>query len=175
MREHEGYRHLLDRQGCFFTGYETFCYEPTPWGLGYAPRDIERIIEERKTAQSHAQHAAPQRTIEEAMKGNKNAVKDKDVPSVIPFTLEGDIDEINSGVNNTTVFERGSTNASYLTARIARDRPDILDRMKAGDFPSGRAASMHRGRSHHASGPRDGRVGARRGVERVRSSLPRDL
>jgi hypothetical protein len=26
--------------------------------------------------------------------------------------------------------------AEYLTARIARDRPDILERMKAGEFLS---------------------------------------
>jgi len=29
-------------------------------------------------------------------------------------------------------FIRG-TNPDYLTARLARDRPDILERMKAGD------------------------------------------
>jgi len=28
----------------------------------------------------------------------------------------------------------------YLAARIARDHPDILDRMKSGDYPSVRAA-----------------------------------
>jgi len=96
---------------------------------------IDRLIQDRKTAQSHAQHAAPQRTIEEAMKGNKNAVKDKDVPSVIPFTLEGDIDERNSFDNVKTVSVAGGNSAEYLTSRIARDRPDILDRMKAGNFP----------------------------------------
>jgi len=33
------------------------------------------------------------------------------------------------------------TNADYLTARIARDRPDILDGMKAGEYTSVRAAA----------------------------------
>jgi hypothetical protein len=32
-------------------------------------------------------------------------------------------------------FQCGSS-ADYLTARIARDRPDILERMKAGEFSS---------------------------------------
>jgi len=54
LREHQGYRQLFDQQGQPFTLYETFCYEPTPWGLGYDPRGIERIIEERKTAQARA-------------------------------------------------------------------------------------------------------------------------
>jgi hypothetical protein len=44
------------------------------------------------------------------------------------------------GANNTLI--RGSTNADYLTARIARDRPDILERMKAGEYPSVRAAAI---------------------------------
>jgi hypothetical protein len=30
------------------------------------------------------------------------------------------------------------TGVDYLTARIARDRPDILERMKAGEFSSAR-------------------------------------
>jgi len=42
------------------------------------------------------------------------------------------------GANNTLI--RGSTNADYLTARIARDHPDILERMKAGEYKSVRAA-----------------------------------
>jgi hypothetical protein len=37
--------------------------------------------------------------------------------------------------NVITGFQRGSS-ADYLTARIARDRPDILARMKAGEFSS---------------------------------------
>jgi len=34
------------------------------------------------------------------------------------------------------------TDADYLTARIARDRPDILDRMKQGAYQSMRAAAF---------------------------------
>jgi hypothetical protein len=49
----------------------------------------------------------------------------------------------NEGVNNT--FVRGSTNVGYLTARIARDRPDILERMKAGEFRSVRQAALEAG------------------------------
>jgi len=35
--------------------------------------------------------------------------------------------------------------SDYLTARIARDRPDILDRMKSGEFPSVRQAAKEAG------------------------------
>ena len=40
---------------------------------------------------------------------------------------------------------RGSHNAKYLTARIARDRPDIWERMKAGEFTSVAAAARAAG------------------------------
>jgi hypothetical protein len=40
---------------------------------------------------------------------------------------------------------RGTHGAEYLTARIARDAPAILERMKAGEFPSVRAAARAAG------------------------------
>jgi hypothetical protein len=41
-------------------------------------------------------------------------------------------------------LKRGD-DADYLTRRIARDRPDILERMKAGEFTSVRAAALEAG------------------------------
>jgi len=46
--------------------------------------------------------------------------------------------------NNITLMLRG-TSADYLTARIARDRPDILERMKTGEFSSVRQAGIEAG------------------------------
>jgi hypothetical protein len=40
---------------------------------------------------------------------------------------------------------QGGNSTNYLTARIARDRPDILERMKAGEFKSVRAAAIEAG------------------------------
>jgi hypothetical protein len=40
-------------------------------------------------------------------------------------------------VDNVKLTEGGNS-ADYLARRIARDRPDILARMKAGAFPSAR-------------------------------------
>lgn len=39
----------------------------------------------------------------------------------------------------------GGTDPAYLTARIARDRPDILERMKAGEYKSVRSAAIDAG------------------------------
>lgn len=43
----------------------------------------------------------------------------------------------NNCANGTIIH--GSNHAETLTRRIARDRPDILERMKAGEFASVRA------------------------------------
>ena len=42
--------------------------------------------------------------------------------------------------SNDSPTIRGSTNAKYLTSRIARDHPVIHERMKAGEFKSVRQA-----------------------------------
>jgi hypothetical protein len=47
-----------------------------------------------------------------------------------------------NGINRREI---GSNNANYLTVRIARDHPDILDRMKAGEFASVRQAAIAAG------------------------------
>jgi hypothetical protein len=46
--------------------------------------------------------------------------------------------------NEPTKPGRGN-HASYLTARIARDAPAVLQRMKAGEFKSVRAAALEAG------------------------------
>jgi hypothetical protein len=46
--------------------------------------------------------------------------------------------------DNSDQKSRG-TNSTYLTRRIARDRPDILQRMKEGEFSSVQAAAREAG------------------------------
>jgi hypothetical protein len=56
--------------------------------------------------------------------------------------------EIGKGRNRVDVINSkatGGTDPTYLTGRIARDRPDILERMKAGEYPSVRAAALEAG------------------------------
>ena len=49
------------------------------------------------------------------------------------------------GVGDTKSVSSNGTTAVYLTSRIARDRPDILERMKSGEFNSVRAAAIEAG------------------------------
>ncbi len=76
---------------------------------------LEAMIAERKTAEQRATVAMPQST----PGGDRKSEQ-----------FQGAIGTL----------KRGSTSPEYLTARIARDRPDILDRMKAGDYKRVRAA-----------------------------------
>lgn len=61
--------------------------------------------------------------------GNKNAAKNKD---------KNDND-------NCQLRFKGGNDPAYLTSVIARDRPDILERMKQGEFRSVRAAAIEAG------------------------------
>jgi hypothetical protein len=51
-----------------------------------------------------------------------------------------------------STLSRGSTNAEYPTARIARDCPAVLEEMKAGKYPSVRAAAKAAGILKEATG-----------------------
>jgi hypothetical protein len=47
--------------------------------------------------------------------------------------------------NVSTSVGGAKRDADHLTARIARDRPDVLERMKAGVVPSVRLAALEAG------------------------------
>lgn len=88
---------------------------PDPSGLGYDFTDIDAIIKERTA------RAAQER----AFDFDGKIVKEGPGPLTDQQRSNGDI---------VTINETGKGNsADYLTARIARDHPDILNRMKAGE------------------------------------------
>lgn len=119
IREHKGYRRLADARKRPFATYAAFCIAKQPFGLGYDPDDIDAIIHERTA------RAAQERAAEPMGLGDHPG---RCIPDVI----------------RNTPKEYG-TSAEYLTARIARDRPEILERMKAGEFASVRAAAREAG------------------------------
>lgn len=121
MIKHQGWRHLYARTKQPFNSFEQFCFEVKPWGLGYKREVIEGIIHERKTAQQIAQRAEP-------LNQNGGDRKSEQVESVL---------------YDNTDFQ--GTSASYLTRRIARDYPVILEEMKEGKYPSVRAAAKAAG------------------------------
>ena len=127
MLRFEGFRQLTDRSGFSFRTFEAFCRERPPFGLGYDPVALDRIVEERRSAQVKAQSPA--------------TLLDPGPPTKEERMNKGDV---------ITVNERG-TSADYLTARIARDAKKnpkagaVLKRMQAGEYPSVRAAALDAG------------------------------
>ena len=82
-------------------------------------------------------------------------------------------DEYQGNNYNLDITDRG-TDSTYLTARIARDRPDILDGMKAGKYRSVRAAAIDAGiidpeKSKRFQLPTDPEAAARYLIARVDS------
>jgi hypothetical protein len=75
-----------------------------------------------------------------APEGSRNAAKPKDPDG----SAEHEQDPKIKGDNITFNSHRG-TNADYLAARIARDNPEIHERMKAGEFKSVRQAALEAG------------------------------
>ncbi len=90
-----------------------------PHGLGYSWEAIDAIFASRKsiTAQERAHAAQPS---QKQGRPKKEGVK-------------GDVVTLKTGRGN---------DPAYLTARIARDRPDILEDMKAGKYSSTRQAAI---------------------------------
>ena len=86
------------------------CPELAEWSKRTAV-DIDAIIKERTARAAQAR----------AFDFEGRTIKDVGAPSK---------DELASNVDNINIRETGGgTSADYLTARIARDHPEILDRM----------------------------------------------
>lgn len=63
-----------------------------------------------------------------------------------PLAEHGINQHCNNGLDNYQVHsEKGGTSHDYLTARIARDNPEILEGMKQGKYRSVRAAAIDAG------------------------------
>jgi hypothetical protein len=132
MEEHRGYRELEDDSGREFPSFEAFCVCRPPYGLGYRKDDIDRIVRERQQSVEQIADAATPLSTPGGQAGNTNAAKEAE---------SGEENE----VDNIKFVSQGGTQAEYLAARIARDRPDILERMKLGEFSSVRAAAREAG------------------------------
>ena len=101
----------------------------------YAPDLLKKAFAVARNARARATEYA--RSIAQAIKEGLS-INSGDGPMT---------DEDKSNRDNITVRvdTPGGTNAVYLTRRIARDRPDILNRMCDGEFPSVRAAAVEAG------------------------------
>lgn len=117
ISDHKGYQSLEGPDGEPFVSFESFCKSPMPWGLGYELDAINGIINERKSAEARARE---------------------------PITLHSHGGDRSEQGKNLTLKQRGE-DSDYLTARIARDHPIVLDDMRNGKFKSVRQAARAAG------------------------------
>jgi len=114
---------LKDRDGNLFTNWKSFVETDRPHGLGLNMKELQWIVDGSKTVDEIAKNAKPMKKQGRPENDGKGA----------------------DGTFNDSPTIRGSNNAKYLTARIARDHPEIHERMKAGEFKSVRQAAMKAG------------------------------
>ena len=120
FQQHAGWQQVEGPDGRPFPSYEAFCAARTlDGGLGYQTAVIDRIIRERHDAQGKAQHA----------------------------TRLGDhgTNQHTRGVDSVKSSEKGGNSQDYLIARLARDAPEELERLKRGDYKSAREAALAAG------------------------------
>lgn len=120
MQREKGYMQLRDEHNRPFKSWRAFCLARQPFGLGYDPDALDALIEAGK----------------------------KDVADMAeetqPLAENGEVGNGRSSPYDIRATSYG-TRSDYLTARIARDRPDILERMKAGEFRSVHQAAAEAG------------------------------
>ena len=125
---------LIRADGEHFESLEEFLSTPRPYGIGMKGGDLEEIRRDavvelavtKEPLQPHGGCRNPE--------GN-NQWKSSDDKSL------GQIDNDKQDQPKS----KGGTSAEYLTRRIARDRPDIHQRMIAGEFSSVRQAAIEAG------------------------------
>jgi hypothetical protein len=125
----ESWRGRVDKQGNPFGSFYEFATYRLPRGLGLHGQDGALTYED----------AIRYCEVMPANRGAAQLVRQQ-VPAV---GGHGGKRDAGQGVENT--LQRGSTNSTYLTARLKRDAPEIAERLAAGEFRSVRAAAIEAG------------------------------
>lgn len=118
MDRHQGYRQLHGRDGRPFRSFEAFCIAPSPFGLGYEKRAIDRIVTERR----------------------EMSVKER--AEQLPAASS---EHVGRGHRTKDLIPMYGEDSNYLTRRLLRDHPEIAARMKDGEFRSVNAAALEAG------------------------------
>jgi hypothetical protein len=129
--------------------WDRFCNEV----LGYEDEYIDKIREGLEILEAsgvkHPTVGQAISTAEHAERGERNPVKTAEqMREILQANAEygklGGRGNKNPLLPGNKGFRLGNS-SEYLARRIARDRPDILERMKAGEFRSVRAAAREAG------------------------------
>jgi hypothetical protein len=116
IKQFGGWQHLVDLKGKPFRSFDQFCQSPN--GLGLEPSEINRRLNAQELAQDDGVSPA---------RDSKGGRPENDENLAI------------------SQVSAGSTHADRIVARLKRDRPDIAERLAAGEFKSARAAAIAAG------------------------------
>ncbi len=122
-------------------GWSFLRYVQTPFddgGLGFDREEVENIIQFRHKYEKDGPRHDPEKA--EEMDRLRSKVRGLLTPELGQHG--GDRTEEKSSSETIDPNERGS---DYLTARIARDHPEVHERMKDGEFSSVRQAAIEAG------------------------------
>jgi hypothetical protein len=156
---------LTRKDGSMFRNMAEFIVYPSPWGLGKKWKTLEPYVTaglaklgkspeeiERFTLAARAETVAPM-----AKAGGPRQGAGRPQLELAPLPkAESREAEPASEVNQADMVSliapeqpgpkpKHGNDATYLTSRIARDAPEVLERMKAGEFKSARAAAIEAG------------------------------
>ena len=129
---HRAWVYWTDAYGKPFRDFDSFCEAPLPFGLGRPFSEIKPYLEAVRGPVATAALTAPvidePHVISEAGPGRGHKVKRADDSKPV-----------------LSVGKRGGNARDYLAARIARDAPEVAEKMKRGEYPSVRAAARAAG------------------------------
>lgn len=104
-------------------------------GLGARIEDIKKICQDDRESYSALIAALAERPEPLAYNGKHENRKNQ-------FSVDAAEEGL---LSKPSKKQKGGNKSDYLTARIARDRPDVLERMKRGEFSSVAAAAREAG------------------------------
>lgn len=124
-------------------GYDAQFYDDVRHGVEILGKDATVGEARQASVMERAQHAEPLAG-HGAPIGNQNAAKEA-AENAEPLAEHASTVDGNKVGVAKFVSKSSNNDATYLTRRIARDRPDILERMKLGEFTSVRQAALEAG------------------------------
>jgi hypothetical protein len=150
--EAEDWTQLKDEFGAplSFVSYVT---QPYPVGLGWSLTDLSHVLAHHhkfergkfKDAVLARRLAAMREKVKKILKREDVVAAECEVVEELKPPRRPTKKEQASKVDSINLKPQGGTSADYLRSRLARDFPDIFARMKAGEFPSVRAAAIAAG------------------------------
>jgi hypothetical protein len=136
INKHQAWTLMNRDDGSFFVTFEEFCEYRQPWGLGRPWAKLKPFIVaacDGNEAQVEALGTTPEAAPSHA---SVIALQPRDASSGRLRTKP---------VRNDSNERSRGNKTEYLAARIARDAPDVAEKMKAGEYPSVRAAARAAG------------------------------